>query len=581
MSNILTEQDTFFGSIAFRNKLITREQLSEAVVKVQSTEGLRLGQALVDMGYATRDQVDAILRMQKEQREILESQKPPEAPSAPPLPAEKPAEPSKMSVEPPPPLVIEPTSMSAEPPPTPEALSTPEPPPAEEPPRVVKPFAPSRSSGVDFSVPEAAVAPPAPPSPPAAPPSPGPTIASAPAEKKAAEAAPKIQPKPAAVEPPRKDAGPPMEVDAPPLAGAADVPTKLRNLYDYLAYARAANASDLHISAEVRPFLRLSGRLHQLEVPELPAHETERLLFEVLSVSQKSLLLEKRGLEFCLDVPEQGRYRASVIKQRCGWDGIFHVIRGAVPSFEELGLPDCLKRLTEYNQGLALVTGPGNSGKTTTMASLLDAINQSRPDHIITVEEPVEYIHTSNLCQITQREVGNHTKSFSVALRAALREDPDVIMVGELRDLETLSMAISASETGHLVFGSLHTISAATTVGRIVDAFPVGQQSQIRMMISESLRGIISQQLVPRKDGAGVVLALEILFITSAVSALIRDNKPFQIPSIMQTSRKIGMCRMDDSLLDLVSSDTIEGAEAYRRADNKTMFELYNPANAV
>jgi twitching motility protein PilT len=371
-----------------------------------------------------------------------------------------------------------------------------------------------------------------------------------------------------------------VKADAQPQP-AAPVPSKLEHLCDYLAYARAAGASDLHISAEVRPFLRLHGRIQFLDTPPLQAAETERLLFEVLSTEQKSRLLDKLGLEICLDIPGQGRYRATIVKQRLGWDGVFHIIRSRVPTLEELGLPDCLKRLTEYNQGLVLVTGPGNCGKTTTLAALVDTVNRTRDDHIITVERPIEYVHTPMGCQVTQREVGTHTESFAVALRAALREDPDVIMVGELRDLETLSMAISASETGHLVLGTLHTTSAARTVSRVVDGFPVAQQAQIRMMLSESLRGVISQQLVPRKDERGVALALEILFVTPAVSVALRDNKPFQIPSIIQTSRKMGMRQLDDSLLELASQGVIEVAEASRRADNKRLFDLLRSGESV
>ena len=268
-------------------------------------------------------------------------------------------------------------------------------------------------------------------------------------------------------------------------------------------------------------------------------------------------------------------YRACIFKQRCGWDGNFHIIRDRVPTFEELGLPECLRRLTEYNQGLVLVTGPANSGKTTTLAALIDEVNRTREDHIITVEKPVEYVHSAQLCQVTQRNVGLHTKSFAAALRAALREDPDIIMVGELRDLDTMSIAITASETGHLVFGTLPTTSAVNTVSRVVDGFPVAQQAQIRMMMSESLRGVISQQLLPRKDGTGVALALEILFVTPAVSALIRDSQSHQIYSVIQTSRKIGMCRLDDSLLELVQNEIITGVEAYRRANSKQAFEAY------
>ncbi|MBM3133137.1 MAG: type IV pili twitching motility protein PilT, partial [Chloroflexi bacterium] len=235
-------------------------------------------------------------------------------------------------------------------------------------------------------------------------------------------------------------------------------------------------------------------------------------------------------------------------------------------------LPEVLKRLTEYQQGLVLVAGPANCGKTTTLAVLLDMINANRSDHIITIERPIEYVHTPKQCHVTQREVGTNTDSFASALRSALRQDPDVLMVGELTDLETLSMAIRASETGHLVFGTLHTTSAARTVNRILDAFPIAQQTQIRIMLSESLRGVISQHLIPRKDGTGVALAMEILLVTSGVAALLRDNKALQIPSIIQTSRKMGMCLMDDSLLDLVKAGVIDGSVASRYAENKENF---------
>ncbi len=345
-----------------------------------------------------------------------------------------------------------------------------------------------------------------------------------------------------------------------------------KSMTDFLTYTRDAGASDLHISATITPFLRRFGRIEKLDIAAQSADDTERLLFELLSEEQKQMLREQFSLEFCIDRPGEGRYRCTVIKQRCGYDGIFHVVRNSVPSFEELNLPESLRMLTEYQQGLVLITGPGNSGKTTTLAALIDVINCARTDHIITVESPVEYVHTSKSCQVTQREVGHHTESFAVALRASLREDPDIIMVGELRDLETLSMAITASETGHLVLGTLHTTSAARTVSKILDGFPPEQQAQIRVMLSESLRGVISQQLVARKDGKGLALALEVMLVTAAIGSLLRDNKPEQIPSIIQTSRKMGMMLMDDSLLKLVDDEIIDGADAYQKAEKKQLF---------
>jgi twitching motility protein PilT len=521
MPVVLTEQDTYFGTIAYRNKLITAEQLQEGVLIVQKTPGKRLGDILVQKGYITQEQVDSILGIQSAQRQILVKQAPPPAP-APPLPEPKPEPPAEPALkEIPKPAEAEPAE---------EPLSS-----VPEPAVPGKKPAPAGKSALEAATGELEASP-----------------------EKPVAAAPKPAAKPGA---------------AP--AAAPKLPEKLEHLVDYLAYARAAGASDLHISAEVKPFMRLHGRVVEMDVPVLRPPDTERLLFAVLSAQQKAILLEKRGLEFCYDAPGHARYRSCIFKERCGWDGNFHVIRDKVPSFAEIGLPECLKRLTEYNQGLVLVTGPSNSGKTTTLAALIDMVNRTRDDHIITVEKPVEYLHTPVKCQVTQREVGSHTSSFATALGAALHEDPDIIMVGELRDLETLSIAITASETGHLVLGTLPTTSAVNTVNRIVDGFPVGQQGQIRMMLSESLRGVISQQLIPRKDGKGVALALEILFITPAIGALIRDNQPHQIQSTIQTSRKMGMCRFDDSLMELVKKEIISGAEAYRRADSKGPFEQY------
>ncbi|MCX7049717.1 MAG: PilT/PilU family type 4a pilus ATPase, partial [Candidatus Sumerlaeota bacterium] len=395
----------------------------------------------------------------------------------------------------------------------------------------------------------------------------------------------RVAPPPAKAAPPASAPVPAAPASAAPAPAAPEPaeapeprtrrPATLERISAYLTFARGSHASDLHISAGVSPFLRLHGLVYDFGVPPMSPEESERLLFEILSVEQKRELLQKLNIEFCMEVPKQGRIRVLIYKQRCGWHGVFHLIRRAIPTLEDLGMPEPLRRLTEYNQGLVLVTGPANSGKTTTLAALVNAINESRSDHIITIERPIEYIHTSKKCQVTQREVGTHTRSFAIALRAALREDPDVIMVGELHDLETLSMAIAASETGHLVLGTLHTSSAASTVSRILDGFPPGQQAQVRMMLTQSLRGVISQQLVPCKDRRGVALAIEIMLVTPAIAALLRDNKPFMIPATMQSSRKIGMCRLDDSLMDLFNKGIIDGAEAYRRAVNKQAFERY------
>ena len=263
------------------------------------------------------------------------------------------------------------------------------------------------------------------------------------------------------------------------------------------------------------------------------------------------------------------RYRTSVVRQRLGVDLVFRIINTKVRTMDELGLPEHLKLLTRYQNGLILVTGSVGSGKSTTLAALVDQVNIERREHIITLEDPIEYVVEPKGCHITQREVHTHTRSFAAALRGALREDPDVIMVGEMRDLETISLAITASETGHLVLGTLHTSNASRTLDRLLDVFPPDQQEQVRIMVSESLRGVISQQLIPRADGKGRILALEILTNTPAVANVIREAKTFMLPGIIQTGKKQGMQLMDDALVELHTRGQIIAEEAYARADQK------------
>jgi twitching motility protein PilT len=349
------------------------------------------------------------------------------------------------------------------------------------------------------------------------------------------------------------------------------------HLQDYLSYAREVGASDLHINVGCPPIVRMHGRLLPLPRNPLHAADTEALLFQILTNEQQQRVRTDKALDFCYTAPDQSRYRSCILRQRIGWDGAFRVVQSRVPSFEELGLPEQLRHLTEFNQGLVLVTGPNGCGKSTTLAAMVEIVNQNRDDHIITIEDPVEYNFQPVRSQINQREVGSHTKSFSAALRAALREDPDVIVIGELRDRETVSLAITAAETGHLVFGTMHTTSAARTIDRVLDVFPPDEQPQIRSMISESIRGIVCQQLIPRKDGSGRAVALEILLNTPAISNLIRERKLFQIPSIIQTSKQQGMLLLDNSLLELVNAGVIDGVEAYYAADTKSHFAKWAP----
>jgi twitching motility protein PilT len=318
------------------------------------------------------------------------------------------------------------------------------------------------------------------------------------------------------------------------------------------------------------PLWRRYGNLEPIfrQAPRLTAQDTENLVRNFLDEAQLKRLEEIGDVDFAYS-NSFGRFRTSIVRQRIGIDLVFRIISTNLRSMDEIGLPPILKKLTEYHNGLVLVTGPVGSGKSTTLASLVNEINNHRRDHIITLEDPIEYMIKSAGCKVTQREVHTHTRSFAAALRGALREDPDVIMVGEMRDLETISLAITASETGHLVLGTLHTGSAARTLDRVLDVFPVDQREQIRIMVSESLRGIISQQLVPRADGKGRALAIEVLMNNPAVGNCIREAKTFMLPGIIQTGRKQGMKLMDESLRVLCATGVISSDEAVSRAEQK------------
>jgi twitching motility protein PilT len=338
----------------------------------------------------------------------------------------------------------------------------------------------------------------------------------------------------------------------------------------YLAIGQQSGASDIHLGVNAQPIWRLYGILQPIwpDAPKLTGADTMALAAGFLDEAQRLQLAERGDLDFAY-ATEFGRFRTSVVRHRLGIDIVFRIISTKVRTMDELGLPESLKLLTRFQNGLILVTGSVGSGKSTTLAALIEQINVERREHIITLEDPIEYVFHPKGCHITQREVHTHTKSFAAALRASLREDPDVIMVGEMRDLETISLAITASETGHLVLGTLHTGNASRTLDRLLDVFPVDQEDQIRVMVSESLRGVISQQLIPRIDGKGRVLSLEILTNTPAVANVIREAKTFMLPGIIQTGRKQGMRLMDDSLSQLFDQGLISAEEACSRADQK------------
>ncbi|MBT8061037.1 MAG: type IV pilus twitching motility protein PilT [Xanthomonadales bacterium] len=344
-------------------------------------------------------------------------------------------------------------------------------------------------------------------------------------------------------------------------------------LQDLLQQALELQVSDLHLHSGARIRVRLGGKLWDATEDVLDPDECERLIKSVLNEVQLDALQSRLQVDFAFELPGIGRFRANAYKQQRGIDAVFRSISLSPPTLARLGLPDEFKKFTEFHQGLILFTGPAGCGKSSTMAAMVNLINQSRSDHILTIEDPVEFVHTSACCNVTQREIGPHTESFSRALRAALREDPDVIVIGELRDLETISLAITAAETGHLVMATLHTSNAIRTINRLLGVFPPDQLSQIRRMLSESLKVVISQLLVPRKDGKGCVAALEVMINNDAVANLIRESRTSQIKTILQTGASQGQQLMDNSLMRLVKQNIISREEALRYAEEDRKFE--------
>ena len=376
--------------------------------------------------------------------------------------------------------------------------------------------------------------------------------------------APPSSPRPAPAPPPASQ--PASTQVAPPSPRAECMLDRI------LTKAIQLHASDVHLHAGLPIQLRVCGRLLKANSAPLEPAQSESLILEILNARERADFAAHNDLDFAYVIPGVGRFRGNVYRQRRGVDAVFRPIPLEPPTLEDLGLPSSLAKLTGYHQGLVLVTGPAGCGKSSTLAALINLINEDRPDHIITVEDPIEFTHRSKTCVVNQRQVRKHTESFASALRAALREDPDVIAIGELRDLETISLAITAAETGHLVLGTLHTNDAARTINRILDAYPPDQQSQIRAMISESLRAIVSQKLLPTVDGSRRVPALEILLVNIAVSNLIREERVFQLRSVMQTGRSLGMCLFDDSLLELMRKGTISKEIARKQCEDPKLF---------
>lgn len=341
---------------------------------------------------------------------------------------------------------------------------------------------------------------------------------------------------------------------------------------DLLKFTVDKGASDLHVSAGSFPMIRVDGKMKKLNLPKAEPEEVKELIFSVMNESQKKLFKKELELDFSTKLSDNTRFRVNAFHQINGLAVAFRVIPNHIRSFEELHLPKALSNLAMKDKGLVLVTGPTGSGKSTTLATMIDHINDNKHCHIITIEDPIEYVHFSHNSLINQRELGHDTWSFTNALRSALREDPDVILVGEMRDLETVSLALTAAETGHLVLATLHTSSATKSIDRIIDMFPKEQQAQIRSMLSESLQAVVAQKLLLKKGGVGRVPALEIMIANAAVRNLIREEKTYQIPSIIQSGSKEGMQSLDQSLYNHVMNGLIERRLAEEYADNAKMF---------
>ncbi len=335
-------------------------------------------------------------------------------------------------------------------------------------------------------------------------------------------------------------------------------------------------ASDLHLAAGKQPILRVKGELERIKYKALDNDSLKTMLYEITPEHKIKVFEETGDVDFAYEIPGLARYRANFFKQNNGIAAAFREIPGQILTCEDLGLPSVVKQLATLPRGLVLVTGPTGSGKSTTLAAIIDEANKTRKDHIITVEDPIEFVHVSKKAMINHREVGMHTRSFSAALRGALREDPDIIMVGEMRDLETIDLAIEASLTGHLVFSTLHTSSAPKTIDRVIEVFPADQQAQVRSTLADGIRAVICQSLFRRQStrpgDMGRVAALEIMIGTPAVRNLIREQKIFQIPSAIQTGKRYGMHSLDDAIMDLLTSKTVSAEEAYAKCNDKSKF---------
>ena len=344
------------------------------------------------------------------------------------------------------------------------------------------------------------------------------------------------------------------------------------DITELLAFGVKNKASDLHLSAGLPPMIRVHGDIRRINLPPMEHKDVHSMVYDIMTDTQRKIYEESLECDFSFEIPNLARFRVNAFNQNRGAGAVFRTIPTKILSLEDLNCPKIFKEICEYPRGIVLCTGPTGSGKSTTLAAMVNQVNENDYAHILTIEDPIEFVHESKKCLINQREVGPHTLSFANALRSALREDPDVILVGEMRDLETIRLALTAAETGHLVFGTLHTSGAAKTIDRVVNVFPAAEKDMVRSMLSESLRAVISQTLLKTKDGNGRVAAHEIMIGTPAIRNLIRENKVAQMYSAIQTGQNFGMQTLDQNLIELVRRNVVSSAEARARATNKDNF---------